>query len=156
MESNGIVFILSAPSGTGKTTICRLLKQRLPELKFSVSHTTREIRNGETEGIDYHFIPQKDFEKKIERHEFLEWAIIHEQYYGTAGKTRAVMGEHCVIEISGKVVRSTLLNFVPLMAKMPKRHQILKERFMCNFLHKLMTLVMLMNIFRIISPAKNS
>jgi len=87
MESNGIVFILSAPSGTGKTTICRLLKQRLPELKFSVSHTTREARNGETEGIDYHFISQKDFEKKIQRGEFLEWAKIHKQYYGTAFDT---------------------------------------------------------------------
>ena len=87
MESNGIVFVLSAPSGTGKTTACRLLKQKLPELKFSVSHTTREIRNGETEGIDYHFIPQSDFEKKITRGEFLEWAKIHRQYYGTAFAT---------------------------------------------------------------------
>ena len=87
MESNGIVFILSAPSGTGKTTICRLLKQRLPELKFSVSHTTRKARNGETEGIDYHFISQTDFEKKIQRGEFLEWAKIHKQYYGTTFDT---------------------------------------------------------------------
>ena len=80
MESNGIVFILSAPSGTGKTTICRLLKQKLPGLTFSVSHTTREARNGETEGIDYYFISQTDFEKKIQRGEFLEWAKIHKQY----------------------------------------------------------------------------
>ena len=87
MESSGIVFILSAPSGTGKTTACRLLKQRLPELKFSVSHTTREARNGETEGIDYHFISQEDFEEKIEHGEFLEWAKIHKQYYGTAFDT---------------------------------------------------------------------
>jgi len=87
MESNGIVFILSAPSGTGKTTACRLLKQRLPELKFSVSHTTREARNGETEGIDYHFISQEDFEKKVKHGEFLEWAKIHKQYYGTAFDT---------------------------------------------------------------------
>ena len=84
METSGIVFILSAPSGTGKTTICRLLKQRLPELKFSVSHTTREARNEETEGVDYYFIPQKDFEKKIKRGEFLEWAKVSKHYYGTA------------------------------------------------------------------------
>ena len=87
METSGIVFILSAPSGTGKTTTCRLLKQKLPGLKFSVSYTTREARNGETEGVDYHFIPQKDFEKKIERGEFLEWAKIHKQCYGTAFDT---------------------------------------------------------------------
>ena len=84
MKSNGIVFVLSAPSGTGKTSACRLLKQKLPELKFSVSHTTREARNGETEGVDYYFIPQKDFEKKIKRGEFLEWAKVSKHYYGTA------------------------------------------------------------------------
>ena len=61
--------------------------RRLPELKFSVSHTTRKARNGETEGVDYYFIQQKDFEEKIERSEFLEWAKIHKQYYGTAFDT---------------------------------------------------------------------
>lgn len=87
MESSSNVFILSAPSGTGKTTTCKLLKQKLPELKFNVSHTTRKARNGETEGIDYHFISQTDFEKKIQRGEFLEWAKIHKQYYGTTFDT---------------------------------------------------------------------
>ena len=84
MRSNGIIFVLSAPSGAGKTTICRLLKQKLPDLKFSVSHTTRKVRNGETEGIDYHFIQQKEFEKKIKRGDFLEWAKVFKHYYGTA------------------------------------------------------------------------
>lgn len=102
METTGIVFILSAPSGTGKTTTCRLLKQRLPGLKFCVSHTTREARNGETEGVDYYFIPQKDFEKKIERGKFLEWAKIHKKYYGTAFDTvdrHRKNGEDVLIEI---------------------------------------------------------
>ena len=71
MQSNGIIFILSAPSGTGKTTICKLLIQKLPDLKFSISHTTREPRNGEVEGIDYHFTSEKEFEEKIERGNFL-------------------------------------------------------------------------------------
>ena len=61
--------------------------ERLIEIKFSVSHTTREARNGETEGIDYHFISKIDFEKKIQNSEFLEWAQIHKQYYGTAFDT---------------------------------------------------------------------
>ena len=61
MQSNGIAFILSAPSGSGKTTICKLLKQKLPHLKFSISHTTRKPRDGEAEGTDYHFISQKNF-----------------------------------------------------------------------------------------------
>ena len=59
MQSNGIIFILSAPSGTGKSTVCKLLKQKLPDLKFSISHTTREPRDGEAEGTAYHFISQK-------------------------------------------------------------------------------------------------
>ena len=84
MQSNGIIFILSAPSGTGKTTICKLLTQKLPDLKFSISHTTREPRNGEAEGTDYHFISKKEFEEKIERGEFLEWAKVFKNYYGTA------------------------------------------------------------------------
>ena len=84
MYSNGIIFILSAPSGTGKTTICKLLTQKLPDLKFSISHTTREPRNGEVEGTDYHFTSKKEFEEKIERGEFLEWAKVFKNYYGTA------------------------------------------------------------------------
>ena len=84
MHSNGIIFILSAPSGTGKTTICKLLTQKLPDLKFSISHTTREPRNGEVKGTDYHFISKKEFEEKIERGEFLEWAKVFKNYYGTA------------------------------------------------------------------------
>ena len=84
MQSNGIIFILSAPSGTGKTTICKLLIQKLPDLKFSISHTTREPRNGEVEGTDYHFTSKKEFEEKIELGEFLEWAKVFKNYYGTA------------------------------------------------------------------------
>ena len=84
MRPNGIVFILSAPSGAGKTTVCKLLKQKLSRLKFSISHTTREPRNGETEGTDYHFSSTKEFEKKIEDGDFLEWAKIFNNYYGTA------------------------------------------------------------------------
>ena len=87
MKNKGIVFILSAPSGTGKTTACKLLRKKLPELKFSISHTTRSIREGEVEGVDYHFIPQKEFQEKIERGDFLEWAKVHSQYYGTTFET---------------------------------------------------------------------
>ena len=84
MQSNGIIFILSAPSGTGKTTICKLLTQKLPDLKFSISHTTREPRNSEVEGTDYYFTSKKEFEEKIECGEFLEWAKVFKNYYGTA------------------------------------------------------------------------
>ena len=82
--SEGMAIILSAPSGTGKTTTCKLLREKLPDLKIAVSHTTRGIRDGEKDGADYNFISQKEFEEKIENKEFLEWARVHSFYYGTA------------------------------------------------------------------------
>jgi guanylate kinase len=84
MQPNGITFIISAPSGTGKTTVCKMLKQKLPKLKFSVSHTTRKSRDNETDGIDYHFISEKNFEEKIKHDKFIEWAKVYQYYYGTA------------------------------------------------------------------------
>lgn len=82
--SKGIPIILSAPSGTGKTTICKILRERLPDLKFATSHTTREIRKGEEEGVDYFFISKNEFESKIDTNDFLEWAQVHDCYYGTS------------------------------------------------------------------------
>ena len=84
MQPNGITFIISAPSGTGKTTVCKILKQKLPKLKFSISHTTREPRDSETDGIDYHFISEENFEDKIKHDKFIEWAKLYQYYYGTA------------------------------------------------------------------------
>ena len=80
----GLALILSAPSGTGKTTLCKLLCEKLPGLKFVVSHTTREIRDEEKDGEDYIFIPKKEFEDKIKDNNFLEWAQVHDSYYGTS------------------------------------------------------------------------
>ena len=80
----GFAIILSAPSGTGKTTTCNLLREKLPDLKFAISHTTRTIRNGEKEGVDYFFITQKEFEDKIKNNDFLEWACVHDFHYGTS------------------------------------------------------------------------
>jgi guanylate kinase len=80
----GFALILSAPSGTGKTTTCKVLREKLPDLKISVSHTTRKIRKGEKEGLDYTFISQQEFEEKIKSKDFLEWAQVHNFYYGTS------------------------------------------------------------------------
>ena len=102
MQSKGIVFILSAPSGAGKTTICKLLKQKLPNLKISISHTSREPRAGEVEGSDYHFINQKEFKKKIKDGAFLEWAKVFKNYYGTASESvdrHLIKGEDVLIEL---------------------------------------------------------
>ena len=82
-SKTGIVFILSAPSGAGKTTIRSHLLKSNPHLKFSVSHTTRLPRPGEKNGKDYHFVDRDKFLHLIRKREFLEWAEIHGELYGT-------------------------------------------------------------------------
>lgn len=84
MARPGILFVLSAPSGAGKTTLGRLLLEREPQLRHSISYTTRAMRPGERDGIDYHFISQETFRAMIDNGEFIEWASVHENYYGTA------------------------------------------------------------------------
>ena len=84
MKKVGLPIIISAPSGTGKTTTCKRLKQRLPNLKIATSHTTRKIRKGETQGVDYFFISKEEFESKKNNNDFLEWAEVHREYYGTS------------------------------------------------------------------------
>ena len=84
MKKVGLPIIISAPSGTGKTTTCKRLKQRLPNLKIATSHTTRKIRKGETQGVDYFFISKEEFESKKSNNYFLEWANVHGEYYGTS------------------------------------------------------------------------
>ena len=109
MQPNGITFIISAPSGTGKTTVCKTLKQKLPKLKFSISHTTREPRDNETNGIDYHFISKNNFEEKIKHDKFIEWAKVYQHYYGTAFESvdsRKKNGADVLIELDVQGARS--------------------------------------------------
>ncbi|MEW6377528.1 MAG: guanylate kinase [Thermodesulfobacteriota bacterium] len=80
----GLVFIISAPSGTGKTTLVRRVMEQLPGLRFSVSYTTRSPRTNERDGEDYHFVSNSVFQKMVERGEFLEWAKVLGNHYGTA------------------------------------------------------------------------
>jgi guanylate kinase len=82
----GLLFIVSAPSGTGKTTLVERLVQVLPNLRMSRSYTSRAARNGERDGVDYNFISQREFRERIERCEFLEWADVFGHYYGTGAQ----------------------------------------------------------------------
>ena len=79
----GIALIVSGPSGAGKSTVCNSLRKRHPELEFSVSCTTREPRRGEVDGKDYHFIDKMEFQRRVENDEFLEYADVHGNFYGT-------------------------------------------------------------------------
>jgi len=80
----GFNIVLSSPSGAGKTTITKKLSQKYPNIKVSISHTTRKPRPNEIDGVDYHFVNKEQFEKLIEKENFYEHAKIFDNYYGTS------------------------------------------------------------------------
>ncbi len=82
-KKNGVIIAVSAPSGTGKTTIVKKILSDFPELIFSISATTRKKRDYETEGVEYFFISEEEFKSKIEKDEFIEWEKFYDYYYGT-------------------------------------------------------------------------
>ncbi|MBI5885241.1 MAG: guanylate kinase [Deltaproteobacteria bacterium] len=82
----GILYIVSAPSGAGKTTLCKMAVERISGLRHSVSYTTRPARPGETDGVEYRFIDDAAFDAMIERGEFLEYAGVFGKRYGTSRK----------------------------------------------------------------------
>jgi guanylate kinase len=82
-KRRGVLFVLSSPSGAGKSTIARKLLGSEPELSMSVSYTTRAPREGEIDGKDYHFVDLEKFREMVAEHEFLEWAHVFGQRYGT-------------------------------------------------------------------------
>jgi len=87
------VFIISAPSGSGKSTLVRHLLKDVPRLMFSISHTTRAPRGAEVDGQNYHYVSREKFEAMLARGEFLEWAQVFGNYYGTH---RGILEQACV------------------------------------------------------------
>ncbi|MDF1614517.1 guanylate kinase [Desulfurivibrio dismutans] len=82
--SQGCLLVVSAPSGAGKTTLLKRILVDTPRIGFSVSHTTRPPRPGEQHGIDYHFVDREEFLRRRETGDFLEWAEVHGNFYGTS------------------------------------------------------------------------
>lgn len=130
----GIIFILSAPSGAGKTTISRAALKQIAGLEPSISVTTRAPRDGEVDGIDYHFVSKRDFTDKLEAGEFAEWAQVFEHRYGTPRKPLdAAVASGCDIlldidiqgasQIRRKYPRETVTIFVmpPSFAELQER-----------------------------------
>lgn len=84
--ARGKLVVIVAPSGTGKSTLIKELFEKIDHLQWSVSCTTRPMRPGEVDGKDYHFLKEADFVERMERGEFIEWAKVHSNYYGTLKK----------------------------------------------------------------------
>ncbi|AJE03699.1 guanylate kinase [Geobacter pickeringii] len=87
MNREGVIFIISAPSGAGKTTLCKEIIDIFPTLRHSVSYTTRTPRPGEIHGKDYFFVSLEEFRRMVAADEFAEWAEVHGNCYGTAIRT---------------------------------------------------------------------
>ena len=133
MSSKGLLFVVSAPSGTGKTTVVEELVKIVPGLELSRSYTSRPRRSNETDGVDYNFVSREDFEQRIFRGEFLEHADVFGNYYGTCRvetERRLASGRDLmlVIDVQGaRQVRSQLPATVGVFV-MPPSFEILERR----------------------------
>ena len=108
MKNLGTAIILSGPSGVGKSTVCSFLFKKYTDLQFSVSCTTRSPRPGEIDGVAYHFLTVDDFKQRIDAGDFLEWAEVHGNYYGTLKqevKPRVVNGLDIILDIDVQGMR---------------------------------------------------
>ena len=85
-HATGQLYVISAPSGAGKTSLVKALLESTPNLEVSVSHTTRDIRPGETDGINYHFVDESEFESIRDANGFFEWAQVFGNFYGTSSQ----------------------------------------------------------------------
>ncbi|MBT4482092.1 MAG: guanylate kinase [Candidatus Latescibacteria bacterium] len=86
-KSTGLLVVVSAPSGAGKTSVLSEVMRKFPDINFSVSVTTRPPREGERDGVNYFFVTDEEFEALIERDDFVEWAVVHGNRYGTLKST---------------------------------------------------------------------
>jgi len=133
----GTLFVVSAPSGAGKTTLCREARLVIPDLAYSVSATTRAPRPGEVNGVDFRFISEREFRSMLERNELAEWATVHGNLYGTPSKpleAALATGKDVLLDIDTQGAaqlrqryREAVLIFIvaPSMAELEQR---LRER----------------------------
>lgn len=127
-----LLLVLSSPSGAGKTTLTRMLLERCPELRFSVSHTTRSPRAGEVDGADYHFVDRVEFQDLVARGAFLEWAEVHGNLYGTSSAEidRARASSGCTgmifdIDYQGaRQIKSKVADVVTAFLLPPSMHEL--------------------------------
>jgi guanylate kinase len=136
-EGAGLAFIISAPSGAGKTTLLRKVMPQLPGLQFSVSYTTRPPRANEREGEDYHFVSPSVFQKMVDRDEFLEWAEVLGNRYGTARenmKTLESEGMDLILDIDTQGAKKVVakVDHAVLIYILPPSLKALHERLVAR------------------------
>jgi len=131
--ARGTVFVVSAPSGAGKTTLCKRLLEEIAGIDFSVSFTTRAPRDGEREGVDYHFVGRPEFERRRRKGEFVEWAVVDGQIYGTSAaavRKAALRGRDILLDIDtqgAEAIKRAIPEAV-LIFILPPGREVLRER----------------------------
>lgn len=124
-SKSGTLFIVSAPSGAGKTTLVKALLKSFPNLYVSISHATRQKRPYEKDAIDYHFVEEDEFEAMVARNEFLEHAVVFDNSYGTSRKTveaQLATGKNIILEIEwqgARQIRKLIPNVITIFVFPP-------------------------------------
>ncbi len=132
-KNRGSLFIVSAPSGAGKTTLCKELSSMLPDLKHSISYTTRQKRKGEVNNRDYTFISEEAFRQLVKKGEFIEWAKVHGNFYGTSRKRLDAMldkGINVILDVDtqgAKQIRKQRKDGIYIFI-LPPSMKVLRER----------------------------
>ncbi|MEE9595607.1 MAG: guanylate kinase [Acidiferrobacterales bacterium] len=127
---SGTLFILSAPSGAGKTSLAKALIDAVPNLAVSVSHTTRPPRPGEVDGVNYFFVGEQEFRAMVEADEFLEYAIVFDHFYGTshdAVERLLRQGKDVVLDIDwqgARAIKAKISRAVSIFILPPSRHEL--------------------------------
>jgi guanylate kinase len=132
---NGRLFVVSAPSGAGKTTLCNAVRGHFRDLAYSISYTTRPPRNGEQNGSDYHFITPQEFEKGIDQGRWAEWAQVHGNLYGTSARwisDALANGRDILLDIDVQGARQILKRFPEAITIFirPPSLEVLKQRLL--------------------------
>ena len=137
MIMTGQIFVFSAPSGTGKSTIAEALMKRVEGLAYSISHTSRPPRGSEQDGVDYHFVSRSTFRDMIEENAFLEWAQVHGHLYGTAFdaiKAQMAAGSDVLMDVDvqgGRNVKNQFPDSI-LIFLLPPSLEILEKRLIAR------------------------
>lgn len=144
-RGKGLVFIISAPSGTGKTTLIQKVMEGLGGLRFSVSYTTRTPRANERDGVDYHFVTPGFFHEMIQKNQFLEWAEVLGHYYGTPMVDEKALESEGVdlildIDTQGAKKAKERLKRAILVFLLPPSLEILRERLIKRGLDSMETI----------------
>ncbi len=133
MSAAGRIFVVSGPSGSGKSTLIRAVRQKVPGLGYSISHTSRRPRGQEKNGVEYHFVSKENFQKMIDNGEFVEWAEVYQDLYGTSVSTlrsQITMGLDVIMDIDVQGARNIKDHFKDaiLIYVLPPLLEILEKR----------------------------